>query len=194
MPNRPLALGVLSAIEARSTHDGELCLPPAYGDSVRRVLLACRPNGTRVGVFGSRATGRGLKPPLRPRPAERQPARTSPCGRCRASRGVRRVEPALLRGPAGAPRCQRRVRVPYRERRHGRLEPAAGRTSMKLRCFQDAGTARFISSRPKTVLITGINGQDGGCLAKRLVDKSHQVRGIKRRNHLAGSTSPDLQD
>lgn len=40
----------------------ELCLPPAHADWVRRILLAHLPRGARVSVFGSRATGRGLKP------------------------------------------------------------------------------------------------------------------------------------
>lgn len=39
----------------------ELCLPTAHADCVRRILLAHLPSGARVSVFGSRATGRGLK-------------------------------------------------------------------------------------------------------------------------------------
>lgn len=40
----------------------ELCLPAAHAECVRRILRAHLPIGTRVSVFGSRATGRGLKP------------------------------------------------------------------------------------------------------------------------------------
>lgn len=40
----------------------ELLLPPAQADSLRRILRAHLPSGARVSVFGSRATGRGLKP------------------------------------------------------------------------------------------------------------------------------------
>ena len=40
----------------------ELLLPPAQADCVRRILWAHLPSGARVSVFGSRATGRGLKP------------------------------------------------------------------------------------------------------------------------------------
>ena len=40
----------------------ELHLLPAQADCVRRILWAHLPSGTRVSVFGSRATGRGLKP------------------------------------------------------------------------------------------------------------------------------------
>lgn len=40
----------------------ELCLPPAHADCVRSILLAHLPSGARAIVFGSRATGRGLKP------------------------------------------------------------------------------------------------------------------------------------
>jgi uncharacterized protein len=40
----------------------ELFLPPAAADHVRRVLRTHLPDGARVSVFGSRATGRGLKP------------------------------------------------------------------------------------------------------------------------------------
>ena len=40
----------------------ELHLLPAQANCVRRILWAHLPSGTRVSVFGSRATGRGLKP------------------------------------------------------------------------------------------------------------------------------------
>ena len=40
----------------------ELLLPPAQANSVRCILWAHLPSGTRVSVFGSRATGRGFKP------------------------------------------------------------------------------------------------------------------------------------
>lgn len=40
----------------------ELRLPPAHAACVRRILPAHLPRGARVSVFGSRATGRGLKP------------------------------------------------------------------------------------------------------------------------------------
>lgn len=40
----------------------ELHLLPAQADCVRRILWGRLPSGTRVSVFGSRATGRGLKP------------------------------------------------------------------------------------------------------------------------------------
>ena len=40
----------------------ELLLPPAQANSVRRILWADLPSNARVSVFGSRATGRGLKP------------------------------------------------------------------------------------------------------------------------------------
>lgn len=40
----------------------ELHLPPSHADCVRRILQAHLPSGARVSVFGSRATGRGLKP------------------------------------------------------------------------------------------------------------------------------------
>ena len=40
----------------------ELLLPPAQADCVRRILWTHLPSGARVSVFGSRATGRGLKP------------------------------------------------------------------------------------------------------------------------------------
>lgn len=40
----------------------ELFLPQAQADYVRRVLWTHLPSGTRVSVFGSRATGRRLKP------------------------------------------------------------------------------------------------------------------------------------
>jgi uncharacterized protein len=40
----------------------ELFLPQAQADHVRAILKAELPSGARVSVFGSRATGRGLKP------------------------------------------------------------------------------------------------------------------------------------
>lgn len=40
----------------------ELCVAPTHADCVRRILRTHLPNGARVSVFGSRATGRGLKP------------------------------------------------------------------------------------------------------------------------------------
>ena len=40
----------------------ELLLSPPHADCVRRILSANLPSNTRVSVFGSRATGRGLKP------------------------------------------------------------------------------------------------------------------------------------
>ena len=40
----------------------ELLLSPAQADCVRRILWTHLPSGARVSVFGSRATGRGLKP------------------------------------------------------------------------------------------------------------------------------------
>lgn len=40
----------------------ELCLTPAHANCVRSILLTHLPSGARVSVFGSRATGRGLKP------------------------------------------------------------------------------------------------------------------------------------
>lgn len=40
----------------------ELCLNPAHADCVRRILLTHLPSGATTSVFGSRATGRGLKP------------------------------------------------------------------------------------------------------------------------------------
>ena len=40
----------------------ELHLLPAQADFVRRALSSHLPRGVRVRVFGSRATGRGLKP------------------------------------------------------------------------------------------------------------------------------------
>ena len=40
----------------------ELFLPPAQTESVRRILWTHRPSNVRVSVFGSRATGRRLKP------------------------------------------------------------------------------------------------------------------------------------
>jgi len=40
----------------------ELQLTPAQADCVRRILLTNLPDGARVSVFGSRASGRGLKP------------------------------------------------------------------------------------------------------------------------------------
>lgn len=40
----------------------ELLLSPAQADCVRRILWTHLPSGVRVSVFGSRATGRGLKP------------------------------------------------------------------------------------------------------------------------------------
>ncbi len=40
----------------------ELHLSPAQADCVRRILRTHLPSGARVSVFGSRATGRGLKP------------------------------------------------------------------------------------------------------------------------------------
>jgi predicted nucleotidyltransferase len=40
----------------------ELFLPRAQADHVRAILKAELPSGARVSVFGSRATGRGLKP------------------------------------------------------------------------------------------------------------------------------------
>jgi predicted nucleotidyltransferase len=40
----------------------ELLLSPAQVDCVRRILCTHLPSGARVRVFGSRATGRGLKP------------------------------------------------------------------------------------------------------------------------------------
>lgn len=39
----------------------ELLMPPAQADCVRRILWAHVPSGAKVSVFGSRATGRGLK-------------------------------------------------------------------------------------------------------------------------------------
>lgn len=40
----------------------ELLLSPPHAECVRRILGANLPSNTRVSVFGSRATGRGLKP------------------------------------------------------------------------------------------------------------------------------------
>ena len=40
----------------------ELLLPLAQADCVRRILWAHLPSHAKVSVFGSRATGRGLKP------------------------------------------------------------------------------------------------------------------------------------
>lgn len=40
----------------------ELRMSTAHADGVRRILRAHLPSGTRVSAFGSRATGRGLKP------------------------------------------------------------------------------------------------------------------------------------
>jgi uncharacterized protein len=40
----------------------ELHLPPAHAERVRHILWTHLPTGARVSVFGSRATGRGLKP------------------------------------------------------------------------------------------------------------------------------------
>ena len=40
----------------------ELLLSPSQADCVRRILWIHLPSGARVSVFGSRATGRGLKP------------------------------------------------------------------------------------------------------------------------------------
>lgn len=40
----------------------ELHLLPPQADCVRRILWRYLPSGTRVSVFGSRATGRGFKP------------------------------------------------------------------------------------------------------------------------------------
>ena len=40
----------------------ELMLSPKHADEVTRILQAHLPQGARVSVFGSRATGRGLKP------------------------------------------------------------------------------------------------------------------------------------
>lgn len=40
----------------------DLHLPPAHANRVRHILWAHLPKGARVSVFGSRATGRGLKP------------------------------------------------------------------------------------------------------------------------------------
>ena len=40
----------------------ELCMPTAHADCVRHILRTHLPTGTRVSAFGSRATGRGLKP------------------------------------------------------------------------------------------------------------------------------------
>ena len=40
----------------------ELHLLPAQADCLRRILGTHLPSGTRVSVFGSRATGRALKP------------------------------------------------------------------------------------------------------------------------------------
>ncbi|HET6599167.1 MAG TPA: nucleotidyltransferase domain-containing protein, partial [Burkholderiaceae bacterium] len=40
----------------------ELLLPSTQADCVRRILWTHLPSGTRVSVFGSRATGRRLKP------------------------------------------------------------------------------------------------------------------------------------
>ena len=39
----------------------ELLPPPAQADCVSRILWSHLPNGARVSVFGSRATGRGFK-------------------------------------------------------------------------------------------------------------------------------------
>ena len=40
----------------------ELLVSPEHADGVRRILWAHLPRGARVSAFGSRATGRGLKP------------------------------------------------------------------------------------------------------------------------------------
>ena len=40
----------------------ELMLSPKHADEVIRILQAHLPHGARVSAFGSRATGRGLKP------------------------------------------------------------------------------------------------------------------------------------